>query len=58
MNVNLLAISFWKDESAQDLAEYALLLALIALVMIIAINAFRASIGTRFDSATKALEQR
>ena len=58
MNINALMLRFWNDESAQDLAEYALLLALIALVMIMAINAFRGSIGTRFDSATEALEQR
>ena len=58
VNVNMLMLSFWKDESAQDLAEYALLLALIALVMIVAINAFRGAIGTRFESATEALEER
>ena len=47
--------SFWKDESGQDMAEYALLLALIALVLIVAITAFRGAIQNRFEQATDEL---
>ena len=45
----------WMDESGQDMAEYALLLALIALVLIVAINAFRDAIQARFQQATNEL---
>lgn len=31
-------VAFWRDESGQDLAEYALLLGLIALVVILAVE--------------------
>jgi pilus assembly protein Flp/PilA len=47
--------SFWMDESGQDMAEYALLLALIALVLIIAIQSFRGAIQTKFQEATNQL---
>ena len=47
--------SFWMDESGQDMAEYALLLALIALVLIVAITAFRGAIQARFQQATTEL---
>lgn len=47
--------SFWMDESGQDMAEYALLLALIALVLIVAIQGFRGAIQARFEDATSEL---
>jgi pilus assembly protein Flp/PilA len=47
--------SFWMDESGQDMAEYALLLALIALVLIVAITAFRGAIQARFEEASTQL---
>jgi pilus assembly protein Flp/PilA len=47
--------SFWKDESGQDMAEYALLLALIALVLVVAITAFRGAIQAKFQEATTEL---
>ena len=47
--------SFWMDESGQDMAEYALLLALIALVLIVAITAFRGAIQARFQEASTQL---
>ena len=48
--------SFVRDESGQDMAEYALLLALIALVLVVAIGAFREAIEAKFDEATSTLE--
>jgi Flp pilus assembly pilin Flp len=47
--------AFWQDESGQDMAEYALLLALIALAIIAAVIAFRGAIIGRFQEATTQL---
>lgn len=47
--------TLWSDESGQDLAEYALLLALIAVLLVTAIGVFRGAIGDRFDAATDVL---
>jgi Flp pilus assembly pilin Flp len=47
--------TLWQDESGQDLAEYALLLALIAIALITAITLFRGAIGDRFNNATDTL---
>ena len=47
--------SFWKDESGQDMAEYALLLALVSIVLVVTINAFKGAIQAKFLSATSQL---
>jgi Flp pilus assembly pilin Flp len=47
--------SFWKDESGQDMAEYALLLALISLVLVATISAFKGAIQVTFRDATSTL---
>lgn len=44
--------NFWTDESGQDLAEYGLLLALIAVALVVAITAFRNAIINTFNNAT------
>ena len=44
--------AFWTDESGQTLAEYALLLALIAIVCIVAITALGPKISNVFDHIT------
>jgi Flp pilus assembly pilin Flp len=49
--------SFWSNEVGQDMAEYALLLTLIALVLVMAIAALRAAIGGRFDETVKVMDQ-
>lgn len=51
-----LMTTLWKDESGQDLAEYGLLLALIAVVVVTAIVAFRDEIVTAFNDATNAMQ--
>jgi pilus assembly protein Flp/PilA len=51
-----LMLTFWQDESGQDMAEYALLLALIALAIITAVIAFRGAIIGRFNQATTQLQ--
>ena len=45
----------WNDESGQDLAEYALLLALIAIVVIAALALLGGQISTVFNSITTTL---
>lgn len=50
-----LIISLLKDESGQDMAEYGLLLALIAVVLVVAIVAFRGAIQNTFEEATSVL---
>jgi Flp pilus assembly pilin Flp len=45
----------WKEEKGQDLTEYALLLALISVVMVATIQALATAIQTAIGSATTAL---
>ena len=45
----------WQDESGQDLAEYALLLALIAVALVGGITALSGAITGRFQEATTTL---
>lgn len=47
--------ALWHDETGQDLAEYALLLALIAVVLVTAIDALRTAIANSFGRATNVL---
>lgn len=47
-----LLTTLWQDESGQDLAEYGLLLALIAVAILAAVVAFRGAIINRFEDAT------
>ncbi|HYF04783.1 MAG TPA: Flp family type IVb pilin [Patescibacteria group bacterium] len=48
--------NFLKSESGQSLAEYGLILALIAVVAIGVISKFGADIANKFSSASKCLE--
>jgi pilus assembly protein Flp/PilA len=50
-----LMTQFWNDESGQDMAEYALLLVLIAVVVTVAVIAFRGAITNAFNDATDQL---
>jgi pilus assembly protein Flp/PilA len=45
----------WNDESGQDLAEYALLIALIAIVVIAAVTLLGGNIQTVFQNIADAL---
>lgn len=47
--------TFWTDESGQDMAEYAILLALIAIVVILAINTLAPAIGNSFNNTSSAI---
>ena len=46
---------FFKDENGQGLAEYALILALIAIVVIAALTALGNTIDNRLDTVTATL---
>jgi pilus assembly protein Flp/PilA len=48
-------MALWSDESGQDLAEYALLIALIAIVVIAAVTLLGANITTVFNNIAGAL---
>lgn len=53
--MNQLLNTLWQDESGQDMAEYGLLLALIAVVVVTAVIAFRDEIVNAFNSAEEEL---
>lgn len=50
-----LITKLWGDESGQDLAEYGLLLALVAVVVAATIILFRDAIVATFQDATNVL---
>lgn len=45
----------WLDDEGQDLAEYGLLLILVAVAIVAAITAFKSQISTVFSKATSVL---
>ena len=49
--------TLWTDDSGQDMAEYALLLVLIAVVVAAAVIAFRGVIVDGFDAAADRLQE-
>lgn len=52
--MNALLRNFWEDDSGQALAEYGLVLALVAISVIAAVTAFRQKIIAVFnDMASK-----
>jgi len=49
-------MTFWKDESGQDLAEYALLLGLITVALVVIVTAFGETIIALFTRADTELQ--
>jgi Flp pilus assembly pilin Flp len=47
----------WNDESGQDLAEYALILALIAVALVTGVGVLRGAIESRFEAAADVLNE-
>jgi len=45
----------WEDDKAQDLAEYAILLVLVSVIIVSGVRTFRGEIATAFSRAAKAL---
>ena len=50
-------MAFWRDEQAQDIGEYALLLALILLVSACLFIANSSSMGTVWQTANDVISQ-
>lgn len=48
---------FWTDESGQALTEYALIIALVSIGLILVLVAFRNELGRVFNSIREQLEQ-
>ena len=48
--------NLWHDESGQDLAEYAILLALIAIIVIAALKVLEPAISNTFNNTAGALK--
>ena len=48
-------ISFWKDTEGQDLVEYALIVAAIALGMIAAVRGVVTALNSLYESISAAL---
>lgn len=46
---------FWNEESGQGLTEYALIIALVAVALIVVLVIFRNQIGGVFNRANQAL---
>jgi Flp pilus assembly pilin Flp len=49
--------TYWLDEAGQDLAEYSVLMALIALAMIVMLIDFRTAIARPMDSVRDAINE-
>ena len=49
--------ALWRDESGQGLAEYALIIALVAIAVIAALVLLRGRIGNIFDRISNALDR-
>jgi pilus assembly protein Flp/PilA len=47
--------SFWRNEDGQDLLEYALLVALIALVAVAGVTAAGVRVGAIFNAIVSAI---
>ena len=52
-----LLIQIWNDQAGQDLAEYSVLMALIALAMIVLLIDFRTAIAQPIDSVRDAINE-
>jgi Flp pilus assembly pilin Flp len=50
-----LILHLWKDDSGQDLTEYALLLLLISLVVITSMQRIATALSTAFNTAATNL---
>ena len=47
--------SLWQDDAGQDLAEYAMLVVLIAAALITVVGAFAVAVGDGFTDAAAGL---
>ena len=54
MNTSTL-MAFWREEDGQDLVEYALLMAFIALAAVAVLTSVSGQVSTLWNSISKAL---
>lgn len=47
--------AFWQEEDGQDLVEYALLMAFIALAAVAVLTSIKTNVSTLWDSISDAL---
>ena len=47
--------NFLKDEEGQDMVEYALLLAFISIIAVVAVTAVGSKVNTKFEAVSGAL---
>ena len=50
-------VSFWHDDSGQGLPEYAVILALVSVTMLVVMIAFRDELGRFYGSIRLALQE-
>jgi Flp pilus assembly pilin Flp len=50
-------VSFWHDDSGQGLPEYAVILALVSVTMLVVLIAFRDEVGRLYGSIRLALQE-
>ena len=55
MNLKQIVLTFAKDESGQDLIEYALVAALIGLGAVTSMKSFATTLGNAFTTVGKTL---
>ena len=53
--IKQMLVTLWKDESGQDLIEYALVAGLIGLGAVVAMSGLATKIGSAFDSVGSSL---
>ncbi|MFQ5529793.1 MAG: Flp family type IVb pilin [Gemmatimonadota bacterium] len=49
-------LSLWNDESGQDLAEYAMMLGLVALAVLVAVTLLGTNVSTTFNTINTTVE--
>ncbi len=54
--LNLLARRFWKEQEGQDIAEYAVMLAVILVIVVGTIRLIGSNANTVFSSVSSAIQ--
>ena len=49
--------SFWADESGQGLTEYALIIVLVSIALVVALTIFKNQLAAVFTAISAALQQ-
>ena len=53
--INSILIAFWKEEEGQDLVEYSLLLAFIAIAAVALLTSVKGSINTLWTNVNSSM---